>query len=88
MPKKNPREIIFKKSKEIQGVEINAPEYKNISFDKFLDSYESMGFQGSNLGKAVKVNGHFFYAADSGSDMPYRNRIDTSESKGNIEIKD
>src|SRR3989344_6568193 len=30
-----------------------------------------------NLGKAVKVNGHFFYAADSGSDMPYRNRIDT-----------
>ena len=40
------------------------------------------------LGKAVKVNGHFFYAADSGSDMPYRNRIDTSESKGNIEIKD
>ena len=55
MAKKDPKKILFKKSEEVNAKEISVPDYKSISFDKFINSFEGIGFQASNLGKAIKI---------------------------------
>lgn len=50
------REAIFKKAEEVKGIEIKGPDFnKEYSLKKFIESYSSIGFQASNVGKAIEI---------------------------------
>ncbi len=53
---KNARKAIFKKANEIPGKTIKGPDFnKNITLSNLIDSYETIGFQASNLSKAINI---------------------------------
>lgn len=53
---KEARESIFKKAEKITGTEIKGPNFnKEYSLKEFIESYSSIGFQASNLGKAIEI---------------------------------
>jgi len=50
------KEEVFKKSSEVQGEKIRGPDLnKKISLSELTDSYKSIGFQASNLHKAITI---------------------------------
>ncbi|RLF87845.1 deoxyhypusine synthase, partial [Thermococci archaeon] len=54
MPK--PKEIVLKKSEEIEGTPIEGPWLDDIhSLEEALDYYERIGFQATHLGKAIEI---------------------------------
>jgi len=47
---------VFKQSEEVKGTEIKGPDFnKDISLDDLIKSYKSIGFQASNLHKAIEL---------------------------------
>lgn len=47
---------VFKKSKDVKGLEIKGPDFNSsISLTDLTKSYSSIGFQASNLGKAIEI---------------------------------
>ncbi len=52
----NARKSVFKKAEQVQGVKIQGPDFnKELSTEEILNSYEGIGFQASNLAKAIKL---------------------------------
>ena len=50
------KKTVFKQSEEVKGKEIHGPDFnKEINLKELLDSYEGIGFQASNLHKAVQI---------------------------------
>lgn len=50
------REAIFKKSEEFDGKTIEGPDFnKELTLSELINSYETIGFQASNLAKAIKI---------------------------------
>lgn len=50
------KQNIFKKSQEVTGTKIKGPDFnKDISINELIENYKSMGFQGSNLYKAIEL---------------------------------
>jgi len=53
---KHAREIIFKKSENIEGVPIKGYDFNlGVDYEKLIDSYLSTGFQASHLSKAISI---------------------------------
>ena len=52
-----PEDIVFKKSEEIEGLEIKGPNPEKESFEEFIkrNGFEQIGFQATHLGKAIKI---------------------------------
>jgi len=52
-----PEGIVFKKSEEIEGLEIKGPNPEKESFEEFIkrNGFEQIGFQATHLGKASKI---------------------------------
>jgi len=49
-------QAIFKKSEEVGGISIKGYDFNNgVDYSKLIDSYSSMGFQASNLSKAIEI---------------------------------
>jgi deoxyhypusine synthase len=56
MTKKNPRDAIFRESREAEGRSIKGYDFnKGLDYDKLLESYSSTGIQASNFAKAVEI---------------------------------
>src|SRR3989344_4065181 len=50
------RENLLKKSEEIDGVKIKGYDFNSgLDWDKVIDSFASVGFQASNLSKAIEI---------------------------------
>lgn len=50
------REAIFKESQEFNGKTIEGPDFnKELTLSELINSYETIGFQASNLAKAIKI---------------------------------
>ncbi len=50
------KKTVFKQSEKIKGKEIHGPNFnKKIELKELIDSYEGIGFQASNLHKAIEV---------------------------------
>lgn len=50
------KNAVFKKAKEVKGVKIQGPDFnKKVSLQELIDSYEGIGFQASNLFKAIEI---------------------------------
>ena len=50
------REAIFKKAEDIKGSKIEGPDFnKKMDLNEFINSYANIGFQASNLSKAIKI---------------------------------
>ncbi len=50
------RKEVFKKSKEVKGTEIKGPDFnKSLSLSELINSYKNIGFQASNLHKAIEI---------------------------------
>lgn len=50
------KESILKESSEVEGISIKGYDFnEKFDFKKFLDSYKSIGFQASNLAKAIEI---------------------------------
>jgi deoxyhypusine synthase len=50
------RKEVFKKSKDVKGIEIKGPDFsKSLSTSELIDSYKNIGFQASNLHKAIGI---------------------------------
>lgn len=53
---KKAKESIFKQSEKLSGEEIKGPEFNNeMTLSEFINSYSSVGFQASHLGKAIEI---------------------------------
>jgi deoxyhypusine synthase len=52
-----PKDIVFKESEEIQGIEIQGPDLdKTIDLDEIISKYyEKIGFQATHIGQAIKI---------------------------------
>jgi len=52
----NPRDFIFGKSEEINGVKIKGYDFNSgIDYEKIMDSFSTTGMQGKNFSEAVKI---------------------------------
>ncbi len=53
----DPKDIIFKESEDIKGLEIKGPNPEKESLEEFIkrNGFEAMGFQATHLGKAIKI---------------------------------
>ena len=50
------RKEVFKKAEQVNGQKIQGPDFnKEISLKEFIDSYKGIGFQASNLYKAIEL---------------------------------
>ncbi|MEM3405417.1 MAG: deoxyhypusine synthase [Candidatus Pacearchaeota archaeon] len=50
------KKYVFRKSKEVRGKSIKGYDFKKgIDYEKILDSYETIGFQATNLAKAINI---------------------------------
>lgn len=53
---KKAKQLILKKSEKLKGTRIKGIDFnKKVSLKDLIASYESMGFQGSNLSKAIEI---------------------------------
>ena len=47
---------VFKKAEQVKGTEIHGHDFsKNLSLHEFVESYKGIGFQASNLYKAIEI---------------------------------
>ena len=50
------KESVFKKAEQVKGTEIHGPDFnKELSLQEIINSYKGIGFQASNLSKAIEL---------------------------------
>jgi len=50
------KEEVFKKAEKVQGEKVEGPDFnKDISLKEFIESYSKIGFQATNVGKAIEL---------------------------------